>query len=869
MEITTKREEKFDLIKQSNADPFFKIWRGKLEKMSMEDLYFPQIPTLLPKSLDTIKLTHLNSTNNYLCTSLASLGIQEELIYLLLDCDSLRDDHNYKVIQTEMGERRLYQGNDNILAIETEPKKKKPLFIFSEGKDIWAMILEKFYAMKFGLYTSILNGKPYHLIYNFLDGEYKVYQLSKEKLPSIWNFLTSHFEPKPSTEDEDRVNEYMNINSHERRKIIMLNSQYSSKDQDDFRCYMIENVKEAKVYKKSAMKKNKKNKKKKKNGSGEKRGAARHLKYIKLRLIDKDEFLDQFFRENWDEDKEHYLEKKQQDKDYYWVDYEKIRKKFASISINNFKLMNLDSRYKKSMLKMTLDGDHSCVLINFKLERDEDKIVVGIHQKNYKFFENIRPDYKYSNLRIILLRLNQPEKPEILDFDEITKNILEENIKQGVFVAKFDCSMDHVDNFLKDIFLKAKLKKGSYLLAFEIFWENTYYRNINISMHTQLNELIPLKLISSGSNFDIVFYKAFMSYYMQVLQKGKLGELNSSSFKTKKILIAKDVKHKLREIGLKGSKVKLEYLEIMNGFYIVVGSASFSQEMPNIKLFINKIFQDSRYIVSPELVNLLNGEITGRSEIILSMRNPVFFVLVRTNLRSIFKRKKQGDMSLFFDRYHIEKKLHSSAKDEFDMKDKNYNQIVKNLYFEHFFFKALIDATIPCVRKSDHQILESLAEVYIKGILERKNDKDSIEKISYQFELKKENKNQLSERSDEDSLSFVEMTEETFKILIKKYGKKNVRKWSMEDYKIYEYVFHSDNFIAFFFENQEDKIFYEEIKNFKCENLEIDGHDINKEPYFVNLSPGETHLLVCRLKEGESEYKYKYTTKFKIFGFYN
>lgn len=84
MESKVESKKHFDLLEQANSDPFYKIWRGQLEEISMEDLYFPQIPTLLPKNLENINLTHLNSTNNYLCTSLASLAIQEELIYLLI-----------------------------------------------------------------------------------------------------------------------------------------------------------------------------------------------------------------------------------------------------------------------------------------------------------------------------------------------------------------------------------------------------------------------------------------------------------------------------------------------------------------------------------------------------------------------------------------------------------------------------------------------------------------------------------------------------------------------------------------------------------------------------------------------------------------
>jgi ribosomal protein L31E len=125
-------------------------------------------------------------------------------------------------------------------------------------------------------------------------------------------------------------------------------------------------------------------------------------------------------------------------------------------------------------------------------------------------------------------------------------------------------------------------------------------------MHTQLNQHVPLKLISSGSNFDIVFYKAFMSYYLQFL--GPMENRNkkeaSKAFKTKKIQIGDDLSRKLAELGSK-AQLHLEYLELMSGFYIVVGTLNFKSNIPRIRLIVNKQFKTDKYIISPELVNLL------------------------------------------------------------------------------------------------------------------------------------------------------------------------------------------------------------------------------------------------------------------------
>ena len=134
---------------------------------------------------------------------------------------------------------------------------------------------------------------------------------------------------------------------------------------------------------------------------------------------------------------------------------------------------------------MSLDGNHSCILVSFEMEKEEDKIVIGVHQKHRNFFSQIKDNYKYSNLRMILLKMEEKVDLDSIKFEEDhIQEIFNQNSKTGCYIAKFDCSMDHQENCLKDVFLKAKLKKGTYILAVEIFWENDYFKNINLTMHT-------------------------------------------------------------------------------------------------------------------------------------------------------------------------------------------------------------------------------------------------------------------------------------------------------------------------------------------------------------------------------------------------
>lgn len=155
-----------------------------------------------------------------------------------------------------------------------------------------------------------------------------------------------------------------------------------------------------------------------------------------------------------------------------------------------------------------------------------------------------------------------------------------------------------------------------------------------------------------------------------------------------------------------GSKAKLqiEYLELMTGFYIVVGNVSIKSRVPRIKLIVNKQFQNEKYIISPELGNLLEGKITGTEEVNLDCKNSMFFILVRTNLLSKYVRKKDIKMTRFFDQYYINSQDADLEEIE-KKKEEFYQQMCTNLTFEHYFFGSLFKTTLPTIRRPDLDIL--------------------------------------------------------------------------------------------------------------------------------------------------------------------
>jgi hypothetical protein len=113
-------------------------------------------------------------------------------------------------------------------------------------------------------------------------------------------------------------------------------------------------------------------------------------------------------------------------KGYCWISFRDLIKKFKVLSMNTFKylhLKELDPRCApvESVFKITMDGEHSCCLLRFEVLAEADRVTIGLHQKHKQYLKNLLPNYKYSNFRLILLRLTTEEfskeyvDPAILD----------------------------------------------------------------------------------------------------------------------------------------------------------------------------------------------------------------------------------------------------------------------------------------------------------------------------------------------------------------------------------------------------------------------------------------------------------------------
>ena len=441
----------FDLRRQLNIDPAYESIQSFLEVVKIDDLTEPNIPLLLPRDVSSIKLQTQNLLNNYLATALCAMAVQEELIYTMLRSDSLNEEGRYTLNFCDMGETHEITVNDEVLVIR-ENKKVVPYYLSSPGNDIWAYILEKVYAARFGLYSLISDGHPHEVIHSFLDGEYKIFDLKQDNSENVWALIKTYFRSdEPIKNDAEPLNEYIDLNMNENKKIVIVMRQVVRNGVPERSYYRMADYKTVKVKDK--------------------------LKYIKLAVID-DSYkeLVKLVSKPWGEEEASTLDKTQVGPGKIWLLFEDMMKHFSTLSLNTFRFVNLKPEYNKSVLKLGLDGEHSCVLIYFEAPNPDDKYVIGVHQKNKTFFKNLKKDYQYANLRLVLIRLDEKEniKEELLGPD--LRDILQKFRGKKIFSGRFEsCSVSSA-NSMADVFLRHRLKRGKYLVALRFSGKSTTSR---------------------------------------------------------------------------------------------------------------------------------------------------------------------------------------------------------------------------------------------------------------------------------------------------------------------------------------------------------------------------------------------------------
>lgn len=199
-------------------------------------------------------------------------------------------------------------------------------------------------------------------------------------------------------------------------------------------------------------------------------------------------------------------------------------------------------------------------------------------------------------------------------------------------------------------------------MALEIFWEDPSFTNMSVSFHTFNNYLIPYKLISSGSNFDIVFYKAFMSYYLDTINPTKETD-SKKTFKARNLTIRSKIAAAISKKGC-DSNFSLEYVEFTTGFYMVIGKVEARiKPIPPILLKVSSKFQNSKYIISPEFLNILEGKIVGLKSIKISASSPLFFILIRTDITSRYSKVPDLKIDDFFSSFEIKEMTNKDKED--------------------------------------------------------------------------------------------------------------------------------------------------------------------------------------------------------------
>lgn len=446
-----------------------------------------------------------------------------------------------------------------------------------------------------------------------------------------------------------------------------------------------------------------------------------------------------------------------------------------------------------------------------------------------------------------------------------------------MYSGRFESSVDHRSNHLSDSFLTATLKKGHYLIAIEVFWVQPFFRNINLSVTTSSNTRTDLKLISSGSNFDILFYKTFLSYYLDTYEaiKSKDEALMSRILKSKQLELSTKLQANLKirnKEKQENISVELNYLELMEGFFVTFGTMKTSTDSIRLKLKIDPIFLQPNYIISPELIQLLNGSIGDLDKIELTSESPIFFYLVRVNLNAQYAHLPNSDN---FDRF-----LSNFEIIEVDKPSQGkmvlLEDLINDLYFENIVFESIFNTVIPNTRSTDKEKLRNLAENRVKEIeLKFGKGNKQINLITYQYGLNEAEILDLEKRGSDDTLSVMEMDHETLAGLAVKYGKLSPRVWKGSAVAVKEYILHSEYFVAFYFENREPGSVYVEKRDFVLTNLKLseeggnksisgEATDIEELSIELEVGYGKDRLVLLHPVENKTSHDYSYTTRYKL-----
>ena len=800
-----------------------------------------------------------------------------------------------------MGRQQKTEINDQIITKKVGNSKPdatksnlKAYFQQSNGYDIYAYLLEKVYAYKVGLYSSIKQGNVYECIYNFLGGDYNVYWILEDRYDIIWKFFINNLNKNPPENDQPKkaktldknplknepkpkknpqVTEYMSNDLFESKKIISVSTNISDLDQNDgadILSYIVLDVKELS------------------NDSKE--------KWVKFQKIDDNtKYLEKCVTEKWAENYSHHFNNEPQSgKGHFWISLKKILQKFKVLALNRFRYLPLKNSENKgeSFINLSLDGNHSCALLHFEVEKDEDKLTIGFHQKHKQYLKNILPNYKYSNLRIQLIKQNT---------EQINKDIIEEkffeNLKNDEFgyVLDFEAFHDQNDNLLADNFMKVKVTKGKFIIACEIFWEeDNDYKNLAQSIQSQNGDCINMKVISLGPNFDIVIYKAILNFYFikfhqDISQQDPLKKKYDIKYLSINDKINKAVNQKQID-----NFIPFQYFEITNGFYVLYGGIE-QKDSCELDLITNKKFIKKYYVRAPELISLLTNEDQTSFDIKFNQKRSLMFLLIRTNLSSKNFSKVSTKIVDYFSSVNFSAALKENPGSHGTQeKVDNHYEV---LYLEKFFqINSLAEISLhysSLINRSDEEIYTAIIKKYIQnikqdifnsrepqsGVLDNNlnkikerepNTSKLIKNLCYQYNQNKDfaasEHWDIINNADSESLSFMEINDEYLKEVIKIYGKSKMKTWNGSSVNILEYVFQAGNFLAYFFENKEKELVYHEVKEFYLEDLKIHGYE-NGDEFKIDLKPGENLLLIARANPSVGNYNYQCKTKYKIENF--
>jgi len=413
----------------------------------VSDLYNPKNIALCGQQVGPNDMQQGKLGNCYFLSALSVLSENTDFIKRLFHAKEVNSVGCYSLWLCDSGEWKSIIVDDYIPCLMTSYGQFVPCFSKSKGQDIWVLLLEKSFAKLFGSYHAIeggLQSEAFGTLTGAPTKEFSPKENGVEVKLQMWEFITNSLKNK------------FIVTAASKSPSQILNKQSMGIVSDH--AYAVLDAQEVSQA----------------NGTKE--------KIVKIR----NPWGRYEWKGAWGDNSPHWTSqiKKQvnyevQDEDgIFWMNLADFYANFDQIC-----RCEVHNDYYFSFLKFGENGIQNQFLARLTLYND-DFIYINLQQKMKKHFRK-NPDYDYSFVRLLLIKLDQNGKVESLIHGKYKQN---------------QC-----------IVLRRELKKGQYLVFIEIDWIQKIYNQVNLTIYS--NKKIDLQEEKISKHYAAMLYQSFSKSY--------------------------------------------------------------------------------------------------------------------------------------------------------------------------------------------------------------------------------------------------------------------------------------------------------------------------------------------------------------------